>query len=145
MKRSLHSLLENVLPSSDDWKFFILTNWRSLVGPLHTKMTLEKIEGETITFGVEDACWMQELYHFSPLFLKAINQKLDQPRLKQVRFKQAKRAQKKKRVTPQENSSPHKTTRSLSPSENKALTKIKNEELKTALQSFLVRCMKGEP
>ena len=121
------------------WKIDLLQNWPDIIGSLKTKVNLEKIQDSTLVLSVTDACLLQELYLLSPILLKRINEKLDQPRIKRLRFKQAgikkvkrKRApvQKKKRLT----------TVVLSTKEQNALKKIEDQELGDALKRFLIRC-----
>ena len=72
---------------NDNWKVKLLSNWHIVVGDLSSKVTIEKIQKDSLTLGVRDSCWLQELYLISPVLLKTINQTLDHSRIKQLRFK----------------------------------------------------------
>jgi len=140
MQSNIKQLLATILPAAKDWKGYLLRNWRNLVGPLHKKMTIEKIGDGVVVFGVHDSCWMQELYLLSPLLLKAVNKNLDHPYVKQVRFKRAKRkATRSERPT---YAAPKKVAPLRPPTkqEQDALKAVKDEELRIALDAFRARC-----
>ncbi len=124
---------------SDDWKRYILTNWPYIIGNLHTRIMVEKIEGDTIIVGVYDSCWLQELYMLSSMILHRINENLDQPYLKKIRFKQV-GYQKKKPTTPTPAAHKEKKTITLSAAEERMLGTINDPELRSALKAFLIRC-----
>lgn len=139
MAQKIKDLLERFLVKEESWHFDLLRNWNTILGKLHTKVQLEKIEKDTLILGVYDSCWLQELYLMSPLLLKTINQSLDQPRIKQLRFRKIgifKKQEAKKNT---------KTSRVLKPvvltSEQKeALNSISDAQLRAALENFLIRC-----
>jgi len=140
MRQNIKQLLAAILPSAKDWKTNLLHNWRSIIGPLHKKMTIEKIGDDIIVFGVHDSCWMQELYLLSPLLLQTVNKSLDRPYIKQVRFKRAKkRKTHSKRPQPEQKKSPP-PPRPATKQETLALTAVKNGELRSALEAFRARC-----
>lgn len=139
MTTSIKTLLAPFFQLKDhDWKIKLLTKWSDIIGPLAHQVTIVKIYDDTIMLGVYDSSWLQELYLLSPELLKTINQNLDQPRIKQLRFKQVGRNSKEQqqKTVPVESYIPI----ALTPREKMALNRIKNETLRTALQSFLMRC-----
>lgn len=140
MPKTLKSLLPSFIATPNSWQLQLLNNWATIVGNLATKVTLEKIEKETLVLGVYDACWMQELYLLSPLLIDTINQNLDQPRIKQLRFKRA--VVKKKIVQSHDKDMPYPLQRLLTARERAALEKIEDPQLRNALQQFLMRCHK---
>jgi len=139
MAQQLKNLLHSILNTQDDWKIQLLSNWPSIIGNLHTKVKIEKIKGDILVLGVYDSCWLQELYLLSSVLLKTINAKLDQPRIKQLRFKKI-GIQKRKKVKKVERQ--RRTYKKVSPTlkEQKALEKIEDPQLSAALKDFLVRC-----
>lgn len=117
----------------------LLIRWPEIIGDLGSKVILEKIQDTTLVLSVANASWMQELYLLSPLLLRTINEKLDQPRIKHLRFKQAEL----KKVRPQAVAPDHKPLPRelhLSPHERAALGHVKDPELSAALTRFLARC-----
>jgi hypothetical protein len=82
---------------------------------------------------------LQELYLLSPTLLHTINQHLDRPRLKQIRFKQTMRSTKKESAPKEETTWVKKEVR-LNAMEETALERIQDPVLQKALKSFLVRC-----
>ncbi len=144
MAKKLKELLPSVLKQTNNWKIDLLANWPSVIGNLKTKVTLEKIQDNCLVLSVADACWLQELYLLSPVLLRAINQKLDQPRIKRLRFKQS--GIKKTPVAKSDFGNEKKRKRqelkniTISPKEKIALKKIKDKHLAAAMKRFLTRC-----
>lgn len=139
MAQQIKNLIHSVFDQPDNWKIDLLRNWDAIMGNLNTKVYLEKITDDTLTLGVTDSCWMQELYLLSNVLLRVINEKLDKPRIKQLRFKKIgiKKEKKQSHTQPK----PQKQiTRSLTSKEKQALTNIKDTQLQKALQDFLIRC-----
>src|SRR6266404_8990222 len=83
----LKEILQSIINPEKNWKTDLLYRWNEIVGPLHNKVRIEKIYDDTLILGVFHSCWMQELYLLSPLLIKTINKKLDQPYIKEIRFK----------------------------------------------------------
>ena len=139
MSKAIKDLVPLILRNQDNWKLKLLSNWHTIFGPLSEKVSLEKMSEDTLILGVQDSCWLQELYLLSAMLLKTINQALDAPRIKHLRFKT---------VGTKKTSTPPKPTKTiwakrnviLNAKENKALTHIKDEQLALALKTFLVRC-----
>lgn len=122
----------------DAWKMQLLRAWPTVLGDLTPLVSLEKIDNDTLILGVQDSCWLQELYMLSPLILKMINKNLDQPRIKALRFK----TRGTKKATAEKIIPTKKTVaaRPLSTRERAALETIQDGQLKEALQGFLTRC-----
>ena len=139
MAQPIKELLNSVFDQPDNWKIDLLRNWDSIIGNLNTKVYLEKITEDTLVLGVADSCWLQELYLLSIVILQVINEKLDRPRIKQLRFKKVgiRPAKKQRYIKPKPRSF---TKRPLTPKEKGALTHIKDPQLQQALEDFLIRC-----
>lgn len=138
MPKHVHTFLSSLLPKQENWKVQLLSNWQSIMGNLHTKVQLEKIYEDTLVLSVNNAAWLQELYLLSPMLLNAINQKLDQPRIKHLRFKQA-----GIRVAPiqkGETQTKHYKHVAFTADERAVLNNMKDPQLREALQAFLIRC-----
>jgi len=138
MAHKIEQLLDKILASNESWHHILIRNWPTIIGPLHSKVQLEKIEDEMLVLGVYDSCWMQELYLLTPLLLRTINQKLDRPRIKQLRFKTVGK-QKIKKIA---SSLPPKEYKKvvLNRREEDALEKVEDPQLQEALKRFLIRC-----
>ena len=139
MSTHIKNLLKPFIQAKVDWKLKLLNQWETIMGNLAQHATVEKIYQDTIVLGVYDSCWLQELYLLSPTILHTINQHLDQPRLKQIRFKHAVKNTKAPVAKPQVKDWRHKPI-PLNAMEKTALEKIQDSSLKEALKSFLVRC-----
>ena len=139
MSIHIKTLLKPFIKNQTDWKLKLLEQWESIMGKLAQHATVEKIYQDTIIIGVYDSCWLQELYLLSPTLLRTINQHLDQPRLKQIRFKHTKRTAHVKKNSEEKKEVVHQEV-VLNSMEQTALKRIEDPTLKQALKSFLVRC-----
>ncbi len=139
MTKHIKTLLHGLVSPQNSWKHTLLQNWHTIFGNMGTKITLEKIYDTTIVLGVYDSCWMHELYLLSPLLVDKINENLDQHRIKQVRFKQTGIKKGKKKLSSQKTTISKKQF-SLSPTEEYALEKINDPQLRNALKAFRIRC-----
>lgn len=138
MTKKIKAIIADLLPSHAQWRLNLLSNWDSIMGNLKTKVHLENLSEDTITLGVYDSCWLQELYLLTPMLLHHINNALDVPRIKTLKFKKSglrKNITVKKVDVKKEFKNVH-----LTAQEKKALTVIKDGELRCALEQFLIRC-----
>ncbi len=124
---------------SHSWKLDLLKQWPTIMGSLAEYVSIEKIESSSITLGVTDSSWLQELYLMGNTILTTINQSLDEPRFKTIRFKQKGIAQKSNAPKTIESTS-HSICITFSEQEQKALDAIQDSTLREVLRSFLVRC-----
>ena len=137
--KKIGDLLPSLMTGPDAWKMQLLRAWPTVLGDLTPLVSLEKIDNDTLILGVQDSCWLQELYMLSPLILKMINKNLDHPRIKALRFK----TRGCKKATEEKKLSLHKTPvapQPLSARERAALNAIKDDQLQEVLQNFLRRC-----
>jgi len=125
--------------SKSDWKLDLIAKWPMIIGTLNDKVTLEHVDETSITLGVNNSSWMQELYLLSPMLRDIINKHLDKPRIKDIRFKNVTF---KAKDIPQSTLIPHKKNKpvTLSSKELETLNNIKNAELRDVLKQFLIRC-----
>jgi hypothetical protein len=140
MATQLKDFLPSLLKKDESWQTKLLCSWSSIIGSLHTRVRLEKINNDTLVLGVYDACWMQELYLLTPTLISTINQNLDQPRIKHLRFTRAVAKKEKKRTPIPEHQEP--TPYVLNTTQQKALSAIADPHLRQALHNFLIRCNK---
>lgn len=139
VKNILEALLQ---PSSKQqaWKLHIIKNWPSIIGNLHEKVSLQKINNSSVVLGVYDSCWIQELYLLSKLILKKINAHLDHPRIETIRFQCIEKATKKESMKKKQTTDATSCNIILKPRELVALEKIRDPQLSQALQGFLAKC-----
>ncbi len=137
IKTLLGSFLQ---PNNQKWKVDLLQNWPQIMGSLARNVTIIKIYQNTIILGTYDSCWLQELYLLSPMILETINQNLDRPRIKQVRFKQIGRPQIEQAKPAEYKNETQKKPVSLTSKEQETLQKISDPRLRATLKSFLIRC-----
>ena len=138
VKNILDSLLR---PSTqnDAWKINLIKNWPTIIGSLHEKVSLQKINATSVVLGVYDSSWIQELYLLSKLILKKINSSLDRPRIETLRFQCIeKKEQCIKKVNIVTEHQEKKMV--LKPIQLAALQKIQDPQLSDALQILLRKC-----
>jgi hypothetical protein len=137
----LKDRLSLIFSTQDDLRYELLSKWNNIMGTLSDKVRLEKVHNETIVIGVYDPCWMQELYLLSRELLHSINNQLSKPFVKEIKFKaaaQTKRYEKKSIYQQQ----PTHIQIPLTEQELKALEKVTDEQLRSVLKDFLIRCRK---
>ncbi len=140
MTKSLQTLLDSLFSNNTHWKINLLKNWPNIAGKLHMHISIEKITDTSVILVVDNSCLLQELYHLSPLLLEKINQTLDQPRIKNVRFKLKSEKKRRTKKQVQKPKLQKKIITKLHPRDTKQLAIIKDPELKKALANFRLRC-----
>lgn len=138
MAQHIKNFLSFAVPKQESWQLFLLQEWNNIVGDLKIQVRLEKIQSDTLTLGVSSPSWMQELYCLSDILINKINQKLEYPHVKKLRFKCS--SPKKKILKKVELIKKEPKEFVLTFAQKNALEKIQDEQLKNALQNFLVRC-----
>ncbi len=135
----LKDILHTIINPEQNWKTDLLYKWNDIIGPLHSKVRIEKIYDNTLILGVLNSCWMQELYLLAPLLIKTINEKLDQPYIKEIRFKQIGiKHHKKIKIAPAVIKKKKEVV--LTQEDEYALAKITDPVLQEALKAFRIRC-----
>lgn len=137
-QKNINQLITAVLKKNNDWKIQLLRDWPTIIGHLHDKVSVEKVLDDTLILGVTDSCWLQELYMLSHVLLRTINQKLDQPRIKQLRFKKS-GSKKIKKKTVKQQKKPQKAI-TLTSYELKKAAQCNDKHLGEALKKYLIRC-----
>ena len=146
---AINDILSQLLhktPHNDvqNWKLYLVTNWAQIVGPLASRICIEKIEHDTIIIGVCDSTWLQELYLLSEVLLQKINQSLQTPHLKKIKFKHASYKTTIKKIYQKSPVIATKKQQPLTHAERGALHAIADQELSNVLYQFLVRCQQTQ-
>jgi flagellar biogenesis protein FliO len=139
MALSIKTLLQDILNNSDNWQLQLLKKWPTIVGTINTKVQLLKIQNDTLVLGVMDSCWMQELYLLQAVLIKKINENLDQPRIKKLRFKTIGIVKEREKNQVTEKKGINKTVK-INYKEQEALKAIKDPQLQKLLHDYLIRC-----
>lgn len=127
------------------WQRQLLNDWDKIVGNLKTRICLEKIHKTVLIIGVYEPHWMQELYLLSNVLINKINTYLGCKRIEKLRFKLI---NKKEKITKYQKYIDKKMTDKLktpkillNPAQERALFKIKDDQLKKVLTDFLACCL----
>ena len=125
--------------NNQNWKLHLMNQWETIMGSIGCKVSIYKIYNDSITLGVCDSGWMQELYLLSNLIKQKINSILDKTRIETIRFQYV-----TKTKCPNEliinKEQIEKKDRLLTNIEKKALEKITDPELYKALSRLLQQC-----
>ncbi|HXW86077.1 MAG TPA: DciA family protein [Candidatus Bathyarchaeia archaeon] len=137
IKTVLHTLMH---ADSNDWKKTLFAQWPTIIGALNNKISIEKItDNNVLILGVQNSCWLQEVYFLADTLQAKINQALGAYHIKQIRFK-IKGVKKQKTQKVQKTVSQPVIHAMLTLAEQQALEKISDGALKDALRAFCVRC-----
>ena len=137
MPLMLKTVIDTLLEKQSDWRFIILRNWDTIMGPLHSKVCVEKISDDTIFLGVYDSAWMAELQSLLRLMIKNANNVLKKPYIKALKLRLTARKPIIKRGG---TVVPPKPTIVLTEVQKQALARIKDPQLQDALKLLLARC-----
>lgn len=139
MTTPIKNILDTFFSHNTNWHIKLLNNWSEIVGSIQTKVQLLKIYNDTLVIGVMDSCWLQELYLLSPLLIHIINEKLEKPYVKELRFKTVGIPEKrfKKKILPKECQL---KDIHFTPREKEMLASVKDEQLRGMLKAYLSRC-----
>jgi len=139
--KKISSIISSLITHENSWHIQLIRDWSEIMGPLSSKVTLEKIDGSLLMLGVYNSSWMQELYLLTPLIIKTINAKLGDSCVSSVKLRLIARknpnASKAAQAYPKISSVEPKT---LSSQERDALSSIEDDELRQALKKFLDKC-----
>lgn len=137
--QSFKTLVDTLLThNTHTWQIRLARDWGTIVGDLHIRICLKKIQDTTVIIGVYDSHWMQELFMLSRVIMRRINEKLGNAYVTQLRFQliepHISQPPKKSAVT----AAPIK--RSITPAHAQAIQQIKDDQLQEVLKSFYMRC-----
>ena len=122
------------------WKVNLLQNWENIVGSIASKAIIHKIYKDSITLGVYELCWMQELYILSPIIQKKINDFLGSEEIKTIRFRSAKVLNDASSLKNKKREIKEIPNKILSAKEQAIILSIKDPELAESLKLLLQKC-----
>lgn len=147
MARHISDLLSSISSQNTAlWQYRLLDQWPTIIGDLGKNIVLQKINKDSIVLGVNDSCWLQELYLLSPLILDLVNKTLDQPYIKRIHFRliTRKKVVQKSNITTVSQKDSSDFVRRLSSQESTAIKKIDDSSLRSLLLHYRTRCQKQE-
>lgn len=150
MSKKLADLLKNsnFIKPEYSWKIRLLQIWPSLSNNFKDKVSIEKIENKLLVIGVSHPTWAQELNFFSDILKEKINTALKGNFIEKIHFKVRSNKEKtifKKNIKEQkQNKDIYKEKRVfLTVQEEKSLNKISDQNLKSFMKDFYLRCKRG--
>ena len=120
-----------------DWQMRIMQGWGEIAGELSKQARVEKIIKDTLVLGVYDTCWMQELHLLSSVICQKVNQYIGQKQIRQIRVKYVQKHVFRPLLAKPINNNPQ---INLTSPELQTLKNIIDPELRSAIQSFWIRC-----
>jgi hypothetical protein len=145
MIKTLKNLMLQAIPADQRWKMIVLEHWPSIIGDLHSRVFISKIEGSTLFLSASHPAWAQELSYLEPAIKKNINDLFKKPVITSIRFVcQNRHKQGETRVSKPIQKAPEQSCVDviLSPEEKRTLAPITNSELQSELEAYLIRCKK---
>jgi hypothetical protein len=141
----IKNFLEAIIPAEHRWKIALFKNWDTIIGSMHDKVIIDKIEDHTLHLGVSHPAWAQELFLLTPVLKQKINSYLGSERIKTIRFKfldfssisSAKIMQAER--TEKAHAKPH-VPYVLTDVEKATLEGITDTELRSDIEKFYARC-----
>lgn len=138
MAYHVKDIIAGLLHQQNDWQVYLLQNWHTIVGNLHTRIRLEKIEHQLLIVGVYDSHWMHEMHMLAQPLIAQINSALEKPYIHKVRFKLIQPENRTPKITKMQ---PIVSKQySLSLREQTVIARFKDNEMQNALKNFLIRC-----
>jgi flagellar biogenesis protein FliO len=145
--KHISELLNNYVLEKDEWKIKLFNNWDKVIGNLKNKVVILKVENKLLVLGVTHPAWAQELFMLSDLLKNRINSLFEKEHIKYIRFQTLKFKQNESKnineeiINIEKKENLNKLT--LNKKEYKALTKIKDPELKESLKRLFLKCKEG--
>lgn len=136
----LKEILERVLTDDGDWRTTLLRQWPDIVGNLHSRMALDRIDGSTLIVTVHDSHWMHQLFMMSRFLVQTINRNLGGNYVTHIRFYTKPLAARPVTVPPLRYQP---RSIELASHHIKALALVPDEELREAMRTFLERCLQS--
>ena len=143
MSKPLKNLLESIISPESDWKIALLSRWQEVVGGLKTKVRLEKINDDTLIIGVYDSAWMQEIFMLSNVILQKVHKVIGKDKIKKIRFKLVDEKKLFEYINKTNSKNLDKIFK-IEPKFKKALENIKDTQLQSALEKYLIQCLNNK-
>jgi hypothetical protein len=146
MAKKLSLLLHTFLTKDHNWKIILLKNWKNILGSLHNKVIILKIEKHMIVLGVNHPTLSQELFLLSDTLKKKINSLFKEDKIQYIRFKTLTFTEKTQYYKKHKKNNPQEQVQyfCLTKNEYKILSQIKDDKLKRNLKEFYFRCKRGK-
>lgn len=139
MYEPIKNILDTLLAQhQEDWHWYLVKNWTTVVGTLSARMRLEKVADNMLIVGVYDVRWMHELHMLSPVIIRTINEKLGGNFVQKIRFSLVEKKIKKDKLPTKQTSL---GVAPFLPRHAVALSQVKNKDLHEALKKYFERCM----
>jgi hypothetical protein len=143
VSKCIKKLLTSIIPEEHIWKIKLFQNWEKIIGSLKDKVTIEQIKEDILYLGVIHPAWAQELQMLTPILKEKINETLNCPKIKTIRFKLI--SPKKNIYINKHNNCIKNCLRSeickkLSKNEQLVLDNVKDKELREVIHEFGLRC-----
>jgi hypothetical protein len=139
--KSVKSIVQKVIPEQHVWKFELFKHWDSIIGHLKNRVSIEKIDEDTLYLKVCHPAWAQELSMLAPLLKEKINAHLSGHKIKHIRIKNRDiKTAAPKQTAKIKKALPTPKDIALNPKEQRILAQLPSKELQSVVASYLVRC-----
>ena len=140
MAQHIKNLLGSLLDFKGiHWHMSLIQQWPILIGALHNRVHIQRIQQDVLILGVYETHWIQELFLLSHEIIESVNTFLKEPKIRQVRFVVIEKRQTLQKITGKSRAQ-EKHASSLTNKQKDALLQIQDDQLKVALTDFWQRC-----
>ena len=139
MNQQSLALVKSVIAEQHQWKIILLEQWPAIIGSLAPYVTIEQIKESVLFLGTKHPAWSQELSFILPELKEKINNLLSSEKITAIIIKHNGCIAERKKITREKKSQkPVIPERTLTILEQYHLSRIKDQELQTALKLFLL-------
>lgn len=140
--KQVSELLTETFNTNKSLQVLLATNWKSILGPISQNMRFEIVKGDKLIVGVYEIHWMQELYCFSNIILKKINDFIGKQEFKEIQFKLIEKKTNYSKYHKKPLKKNDEFYINLTELQKKVLNEIVDLEFKQALIEYLSRCLR---
>lgn len=140
MSKALKDIIKAIIPEQHLWKIELFKAWDYIIGPMKTRVQIEKIEDRTLFLIVTHATWAQEVHMISPLIKQKINRFLNEEKIATIRIHNKRSSYKPLSLHSNNKQSQNVPLIPLSEKESSILAPLTSHKLHSSIASYLVRC-----
>lgn len=145
--KQISQFFNNIVSKQHSWKLRLFKKWNEIIGDLKDKVEIERIDGNLLILAAIHSVWAQELFLLSDLLRNKINVALGHEYIKAIRINTKKRTYscvKKEKKLGKKTVCYDLKKVNLNKIEQRVLEKIADQELKSCLKDFYLRCKRGK-
>lgn len=144
MAKLIKNLIYKVIPAEHHWKFILFKQWDLIIGTLKNRVTIEKIDGDTLYLSTTHPAWANEILLLAPLLKQKINTCLTSPKIRNIHLKaspnKAKSSIEMAKPMPSQPTAHQPIQSVLTPQEKTILAHLPDKTLQLVIANYFIRC-----